>query len=1077
MGLDSVYAIYYDAISIYLESDDKKVNGKLNYKLLADMMNYYMEKIIMAGVDKKHAMELAGEFPNEEIEYKPRQLRGTERNEERSNLSDIARRTNIEYMIYRKDSAVWNSIKVRSYKTLCRIMNPEFKYTEQEKREIEEWNARVERLFGEKGIKNNELAEERSMLLKEHFAKCIDVFKQADKMLSPKLGANELSKNIWEIKYYSAFAGEAESKEFADKSVTDEVRQLFNDNKGYLVDCGSLYNAKIALMSNPLYGLIDLDVLQDYDTNKAQEQYRSELAKKHLDNKDVSNRDKAKEIFNNIDDDIAEGRASELEEEIAAFNKFMNTTNNPRVKLNYNDALVSYYRDATTFAQFTRNTYEYEFSNMKENFRFTDEKDTAKLGKYTSCFSEQPTDVGTNLGIRDGADAGAFDDNKMPVAFKKGERVMIVSTSKHPTKGAATISAPEELLNYSLKIQNRAYYTRLKAVDSTRLMLVNTVTKSPFNKLFRCMKRIDALEPVETGNKAALEHAEAEFKELKRLSHQYIEYKNDKTDYTDEETNRLETVKDLEQYADIRLKEIELVKEAKKTLEKYEELGDEKYKEYMKQQDFSLKVKEIRPQIDDSLSKAKEEIRKYTTLEPKLPGNLSTGIKQMESRLDEIVTKYNRASYNFNILETYMGLMVTAKLITKERSEVAAGNINEGKLEKAFKADTQFAYNNDYVARVGKDCVKLLKENLSQKGMRLDVEETILEIIKDLDTDKAMNLLPKDYVDKNVCLLETDYNKRLTAIGMKNLEESTEDIKDNAVIKEAHDRISELINYNFGYRREICGYLEMKETKRFKDLMGSNVLVKLAGSELRGANEVKPICTYVEKLGMQEVLECIENSEAFKKRYDRADKEKLYKDMVEPDKAELSALTLRVAKEIPALLSASLEKKKEIMKKEAMKKETMEKYESFKLEGLNAINEIVNFEAIETSVAYENYMEALAGTRGINFFEKGNAKDINSKITGDDMKAAIELVTYLTGMKAVSNDRAANPAAPKLDGLAHAPAEKFKETMLGCSAVKNVLKDMTYDGLYKFMTDKSVRDTVAKKAGEELVKPKINVRS
>ncbi len=1067
MGLEGVYAAYYNAISIYLETNNKKVNGKLDYKLLADMMDYYMDNIIMAGVDEEHAVELAGKFPDEELEYKPRPLRA-ERDEDRSILSDAARKTNIEYMIYQEDSAVWNKLSGRSYKTLCRIVNPEFKYTEQEINEIEDWNARVERLFGKEGIKNPELTEERSRLLKEHIYKCIDIFKQADRMLSPALAEKQLRKNMWELKYYCGFAGEAASSAFADESVTAEVRQLLNDNKGYFENCGTLYELKLSLMSNPLYGLIDLDVLQDYDMDKAGQQYESELVKNHLDTKAVRNRDEAKKIFANIKDDMAYNRASRLRKEIAAFNEFMNTTDNPLVNSNMQDALASYYMDANTFAVFTRQNYEYEFKNMKEDFRFTDEKDAAKLGKYTTCFSEQPTDVGANLETREGAAAGAFDNDKLPVAFKKGERVMIVSPSKHPTKGAATISAPEELFNYSLKLQNRAYYTRLKAVDSTRLMLVNTMTKSPFNKLFKCMKRIDALEPVETGDRAALEHAEEEFNELKRLSHLYIEYKKTKTEFTEDEENRLETVRDLEQYADIKLKEIGLVKEAQKTLEKYEELGPEKYKEYMKHQDFTLKVDEVRPQVDESLSKAKEEIKKYTTLEPKLPGNLSTGLKQMELKLDDIFTKSSRASEKLGILEKYIGLMVTAKMITKERKEVEAGNINEGKLEKAFEADTQFAYNNDYIAKVGKDCVKMLKENLPQQGKGLDESEILLGIIKDLDADKTMELLPKDYVDRNVCLLETDYNKRLTALGMRNLEESIEDIKDNAVIKEAHNRMSELINYNFGYRKELYGYLEMSEIKRFKDLMACNVLVKLAGNEVRSANAVKPVSTYVEKLGMQEVLECIEKSDAYNQRYGRASKEYLYKDMVEPDKALLTTLALRVAKELPALLNASLEKKND---------ETMKKYENFKVEALKAADKIGEFKAGQISDAYVKYLTALAGPKAIKFFENGDAKDINSKITGADKEAATELVTYLTGMLAVWNDRFINSAAPKLDGLAHAPAEKLKETMLGCSAVKNVLKDMTYAGLYKFMTDSSARNTVAKKAREELVKPKINVMS
>ena len=1069
--LDSAYYAYYSILKEFLSSKNKITDGKVDTNLLKQMMDFYMENVLTAGADPEKLVELAKRFPKEKPDRKLRALK-VEPDENKIKASSIARNTFSDYTIALEDNSLRDKLGDRDLKTLCRIKDPSVEYTEQELKEIDDWNDKIEKLFSKEGMENPDFKEERGTLIKNYMNECMDVLSHMNQLTSPKLEEKELRKNIWNILNRYLFMAEAgKMRRFVEQD--GEVYKFIDENDGYCQKAGFLSKMRIMMMANPLYGQLDINALQDYDIEKAGNAYL-DLGDTEIVHSPIEYSDYTEAVFESIGNKIKTGTATELEILLSEFHTYVKNSNDCNV---YTDVTKCFCEDTNSFYQFTDLNFSNEYRDVAEEFRFTDKADRNRLGEYTECFSELPSVAGGNLEANEHTDAAAFEKNKLPVAFRKGDRVVVVSISDNPENGATTILNPQILYNYSLKKMNAEYLARLEAVDSARLMMVNTVTKSPFNKIMRCMKRIEALPELSSENpEDDIRRSQNEFIMLKSLCEEYIAYKNEqnKTLKPAEQT-RFDTVKALKDYADIRLKELDLVADALDTIEQRDEYYYD-YNKIMTDQDVLLEMKKKQPEIKAHANDITTQIDKYMKLEPKLPGKLLTNLKVLKSELKEAFGKDVRYKWGDNLVKC-IGLLSTVQWILKERTELADGE-ERGKLENAFLDENGRAYQEEWIKITGKDGLSKILGTIPRINSNYEDKYRLFVAFNKLDAGNVSNILTDDYVQENICLLDTDKNERFRNVGIKKLNTRIKDVKDNAIIKEAYGHVSELIKYNFRVaQNQNIEYVADKDLQPAKELLAYNILIRLTENELRSPGAKKYMGIYVDNLGMKEVLECIMQSNEFKGRYGVLFKKDIYNDIAAPNDFELSRFSVEVSVELPGLLKDRLTKRNN---------EIQKNYENFQLEAQTVARKLGQFKKGEFSEVYENLMPAITK---ISFFgENGKAKDINSKISGDDLKSATDIVAYITGMTAVWNDRfaysteLANAKAsgakkkmgePALEVLTRVSAESFKKTMLESNAVKNVLKDMTYAQLYKFVTDKTTRNAVANKAREELVKPKV----
>ncbi len=1067
---EQAYYAYYEELEKYLIRENKTINGKVDTNLLSQMMDFYMENVLTAGADPEKVIELVNQFPKEQQD---RELRGLEAgaDEKKIHASAIARKTYSDFVIALETNDLRHKINNRELKTLCRLKDPSVKYTEQELKAIDDWNDKIERLFGGEGLNNPDLQNERATLIKDYMNECMDVLSHTNQMVSPELEEKELRKNMWDILIRSKFLAEVgKMTQYVEQD--GEVFNLIVENDAYCQNAGFLNNTRIVMMANPLYGKLDVNALHDYDIDKAGGEYADSVQRSYL---PIEDRSYAEAVFENIDKKIKAGTASELDRLLAGFHTYVKTSNTCNV---YNDVTKCFCQDTNFFYQCMSQNDSNEYRDIAVEFRFTDAADNNRLGEDTECFSELPSEEGGNLEVNEHTDARTFGINKTPVAFKKGRRVIVVSTSDNPENGATTTLEPQTLYNYSLKSKNAEYLARLEAVDSARLMMVNTMTKSPFNKIMRCMKRIDALPELGSQDPLAdITRSENEFKMLKSLCEEYITYKNEQNKTLKQaEQTRLDTVKALKDYADIKLKELNLVETALETIDMREEYK-ENYKNIMADNDILIEMDKIQPQIKAHLEVVNTQIDRYLNLDAPLPGKLLTGLKVLKSELKDSFGS-DRQHKQKDALKKCIGLMSTAQMILKEREGLAEGE-ERGRLENAFLDENGRAYQEEWLKRTGKEGFLKAFAAIPDTGTNYDERYRILAAFNNLDVENTYTILPDNYVDENICILNTVKNERFKSVGIKRLEERIKDLGDNAIIKEAYDHVSELIKHDFGFAQDRnFKDVAKDDIQPAKELLGYNTLIRLAEKELRDPEAEKYMSIYVHHLGMKEVLECIMQSNAFKERYGVLYKNDVYNDVVEPDDYELARFSVKVGTELPGLLRDRLEKSNNEMQK---------KYENFKVEALKAAGQLNNFKDGEFAEAHEKLMLAITN---MNFFENGNAKNVNSKISGDDIKNATDIVAYITGMTAVQNDRylhslelanvkvaGAKKQAGELalEELTRVPAENLKKTVIESNTVKNVLKDMTYAQLYKFVTDKTTRNSVANKTREELAKPKARV--
>ncbi len=154
-----------------------------------------------------------------------------------------------------------------------------------------------------------------------------------------------------------------------------------------------------------------------------------------------------------------------------------------------------------------------------------------------------------------------------PVAYELGSRVVILTATGTRANPTVSTKNPDALFNYTLEQKNQEIYELLDSSD-----VWYKVSSHAYREMWRALKSARRVKPLgqdETVDKRKeLENARKRFETLLTKTKAYLAKKPEKSDNPYED-KRIQAAKKVREYAELKLRELELVEKARRTLKRF----------------------------------------------------------------------------------------------------------------------------------------------------------------------------------------------------------------------------------------------------------------------------------------------------------------------------------------------------------------------------------------------------------------------------------------------------------------------------------------------------------------------------
>ncbi len=276
----------------------------------------------------------------------------------------------------------------------------------------------------------------------------------------------------------------------------------------------------------------------------------------------------------------------------------------------------------------------------------------------------------------------AAENPDKPIAYQQGDRVVIIQ-QKTPTD-TLSIMHPEAMYNQSLRGNNALHLRTLLATDPWYM-----INHGEFRELKSALRKVDDLPPLKANfTEADIEKAIRRFQRLQKASIAYMERKErDRLGRTDKklkerETARVEESQKIQAYAKFKLKELQLVRDAKKTLDKYQgkslaeiktltaaENNDPVMKSHIRQKDVEDRMANPGTWLKQLYANAKlpQSLRRY------LDNNIGT--LRVNFKFNNWLDK-GAVADKLGLVQKAAGSAIAAQLVIQERRDRKAAGID-----------------------------------------------------------------------------------------------------------------------------------------------------------------------------------------------------------------------------------------------------------------------------------------------------------------------------------------------------------------------------------------------------------------
>lgn len=832
MGLYANYRKIYDVI-LSIERESKVT---LTPALRREIFDLYADKVIKPFMTPKETIEF--------IELHPRKLNRPPR--------PLPRFTKEEQAARKKKSAAINKVQRDYILDQAQLIHSCFMVKEEKVRdfdrdlqqlfivpkpgtpkdklaEIREFNDDVAFLFNSKedwsqftDEENKIFARRRSEIMLKRLKDNLETIQNISTLMDESLPTETLVQNyrtaISACNLYNcieAYCDEATASFEGQENYydfTQEEMKLLYETYRPLIGEASVYQNQVMLMANPVYEYLDISALEDYDADVKSEGFNKNLGlfdlveeaeleaapdaiKKFYQKMEarghVENREKMKELGKEIQDEFFERHSNNKDakknftpDQTQAMVKFFRLLNKKRITDQLHDSIDDFLTDYEFM-------YHTSYFDTMEKFNKTKEDHLFAKDASVKFYSERNTPDG--LMFIENADVIRLYEG-IPVAMEKNDRVIILTPEKGKKFGGATEDTPEALFNYGLKSQQTVYTQRLKDADP---LLV--ISSPEYKEMQKALKDIGKLQELASGQSTA--QAYRKFQKLLNASEIYLRHK--KNGITDDdnrssvEQKRVDAARDVRKYALAKLKELELVNQARNTLQKYKDMEPEARKaaiaaedalaEKLRQQAAADKAaKQLLEEQEaaplDFFEKQMRAPKRQAALPKELQEAVATQLKTLKKELVKDTDAKSLQLYkDFSVYQALLptqlartlGGMIAAELVLQEQKELNTGVA--GPLESFFAVNKEKdAENSSYgqaLEYLGKEALqKLLPEkdfeHMAQPGAVSLSEREVKHILENFHSaEYAAPGRAKDFAAQHIYAVpsegfefEKDYN-------------------------------------------------------------------------------------------------------------------------------------------------------------------------------------------------------------------------------------------------------------------------------------------------------------------------------
>ena len=285
-----------------------------------------------------------------------------------------------------------------------------------------------------------------------------------------------------------------------------------------------------------------------------------------------------------------------------------------------------------------------------------------------------------------------------PVAYQQGDRVIVIQ--RKSVADVPSVMHPESLFNYSRRGTGAALSRTLLDTDPWYVL-----NKRQFRELKSAMRAVNDQPPLKPDFTAEdIEAAKRRYEALYRAGREYLAHRERRLDRThrqsDRETARSEAAVKLMTHAKDKLKQLELVRKARATLEKYRGMAPDEIREATAAENKTPEMTMMIAAMD-----AKERMQNPAVwfkrvfsdnanlpscLDKTLNANLST-LKQKWTEKDWLKAQIRGVSKT-DLIEKSVGAVIASELILQERMTLEPG-------QKIGPLETMFSDNKQIVKR------------------------------------------------------------------------------------------------------------------------------------------------------------------------------------------------------------------------------------------------------------------------------------------------------------------------------------------------------------------------------------------
>ncbi len=344
-----------------------------------------------------------------------------------------------------------------------------------------------------------------------------------------------------------------------------------------------------------------------------------------------------------------------------------------------------------------------EQRRMQEVYGFTPE-DTVQVSESNQGYTMLRT---TETAIEKGK----------PVAYEMGNRTVILTATGTYANPTVSAEHPEALFNHTLTQKSNEVYELLAATD-----VKYKISSPEYREMKRALDRARSVRPLgQDGNvdkRQELENARKRFETLLANTNAYLKKKPQRSEKK-YENDRIQAANQVREYAEMKLRQLELVEKARDTLERYKGMAEDEIRRVTAIENAEIaRIKEQDARREDPVSWLGNLSDRYyaQSLPTVFVSSFSSVIQDLHaSPRDENGVFANDRDGSLALdAKLIAGYSVAGELILRERAQRAENGLaGNGPLEIALFGGR---------AQRMKDWIRILGEQVIETGVGMSVD-------------------------------------------------------------------------------------------------------------------------------------------------------------------------------------------------------------------------------------------------------------------------------------------------------------------------------------------------------------------